>query len=1369
MKRTAFAKPINPKSCLPLILAVFLGIADSAVSATRTWDGGSGIGSDWSYSFNWTGNQGPQNGDDLVFPSGAARPVNTNDFTDRTFGSITFSGDGYTIRGNSITLTGGIDSTAAGTVNTLELDIDLGAPQDFDCNWSDAALYLNGDLNLGSNTLTTVGAGSVYLAGIVSGTGGITKNGSGTHWLSGSTANSYTGPTVVNFGALMLNKSGQNAIRYGSLTIGTGVLGADDVVVREAADYQIGTIPVIINSDGWLDVDDYDDTVGAITFNDGGHAGSSASGELRLGGAVTVDASTNEAILDGNVYMGAGTRTFDVGNGSVGYDLRVDAVLSGGGLTKTGSGLMRLAGSNTYTGATTLNDGNVHVANAAAFGATNSGTTVTGDGSIQLVSTSVGEEQLTLNKPETNGNALTASGTSGWAGDIVLEDDVGVSTGGTLDFSGAISGTGGITFNGYGDYYYTGSGYNTYEGDTVVNDGTLYLDKLPSGDRAISGPGDLYVGDGASPADSIIVQWLGNYQLHWSVDIIVIKGGKVDLNGYDDTVGGADLTSSGIWTGSGTMTTAGDISGAESTNGSVGIYGNLDLGSSTRTIYVADNTIMSIGSVGGNVSGTAGFQKTGNGELSLASSNTFSGVATVTDGSLVVAHAYAMGATLDGTVVNGLSYLGFNSNVHVESEPLTMNSTMSTALWITSGSNSWGGPITLSRETTAGFYTNTATLDLAGTISGPGGITKRSSGTLILSGSGNSYTGDTTVDDGTLELAAANVVRYGTLTVGSGTGGATTDIVRFSANNPIHSDTDIVINRDGLIDFNNYSDGLGHLLFDRGRITTGSGTLTMLDDLEVIESVDTNWTAYIAGHVNLNYSQMYTFDIDLATAFSMFAPTYGNGGITKTGAGQLFLSSSNSYDGLTDINDGTVYVDSDYSLGTTNSGTTVSSNAAVILRNDRIIENEELTLNSAGYTSFGTLASIYGSNTWSGPVTLAGASRLTTLQSDDYLVIDGPIDGSGDLTLEGDGTVVFSGSDANTFTGDTYLDEGTLILGKSIYNQTISGDLYIGDGSGGADADVVRLENAAQIPNSTRITIAASGLFDMNGINEYFGSLAGSGHVNMGSGILSPGHDSSSSVFSGLIEGSGELRKYGSGTFELLGNNTYTGDTTVFQGTLLVNGSQSGSDAIVDGSGTLGGIGTVGAIDSSGTVAPGASAGQLGSGNAMLQSGSTLGVELDGYLLVDYDQLDVNGLVTLSNADLSVSWGFVPAKGDAFTIIDNDGADAVVGTFNGVAEGGSVVASNVSMQITYAGGTGNDVVLAVTNVTPLESLALTSIGTATGSVDLVWTGGVPFFVVQKRTSLTTGSWQTVTALTRNMATNLPANTSNAFYRITGGN
>jgi hypothetical protein len=59
----------------------------------------------------------------------------------------------------------------------------------------------------------------------------------------------------------------------------------------------------------------------------------------------------------------------------------------------------------------------------------------------------------------------------------------------------------------------------------------------------------------------------------------------------------------------------------------------------------------------------------------------------------------------------------------------------------------------------------------------------------------------------------------------------------------------------------------------------------------------------------------------------------------------------------------------------------------------------------------------------------------------------------------------------------------------------------------------------------------------------------------------------------------------------------------------------------------------------------------------------------------------------------------VPSVGQSFTVIDNDGnADAVTGTFTGVAEGGTVVANGVTYTVTYKGGDGNDVVLTVKSI-----------------------------------------------------------------------
>ena len=55
----------------------------------------------------------------------------------------------------------------------------------------------------------------------------------------------------------------------------------------------------------------------------------------------------------------------------------------------------------------------------------------------------------------------------------------------------------------------------------------------------------------------------------------------------------------------------------------------------------------------------------------------------------------------------------------------------------------------------------------------------------------------------------------------------------------------------------------------------------------------------------------------------------------------------------------------------------------------------------------------------------------------------------------------------------------------------------------------------------------------------------------------------------------------------------------------------------------------------------------------------------------------------------------MPLPGNSFIIIDNDGTDPIIGTFTGLAEGSTVMFNGVSLQLTYVGGTGNDVVLSL--------------------------------------------------------------------------
>jgi hypothetical protein len=69
---------------------------------TYTWDGGSTVDSNWTTPENWSGDVAPQAGDNLVFPAGAARLENVNDYPAGTvFGSINVSGSGYVFQGNA--------------------------------------------------------------------------------------------------------------------------------------------------------------------------------------------------------------------------------------------------------------------------------------------------------------------------------------------------------------------------------------------------------------------------------------------------------------------------------------------------------------------------------------------------------------------------------------------------------------------------------------------------------------------------------------------------------------------------------------------------------------------------------------------------------------------------------------------------------------------------------------------------------------------------------------------------------------------------------------------------------------------------------------------------------------------------------------------------------------------------------------------------------------------------------------------------------------------------------------------------------------------------------------------------------------------
>src|ERR1035437_2261766 len=257
----------------------------------------------------------------------------------------------------------------------------------------------------------------------------------------------------------------------------------------------------------------------------------------------------------------------------------------------------------------------------------------------------------------------------------------------------------------------------------------------------------------------------------------------------------------------------------------------------------------------------------------------------------------------------------------------------------TAGANTIENNITLA---TADVTVNVAggnSLTLEGTISGSVGVNKAGLGTLTLSGSSaNTYGGLTPVNEGELDLTkkpGSAIPAYGPgLVIGDGIG---TDTVRCLNNYQIWSIvTPTTINSSGVLDLNGHVDEAAPLSLNGGSITTGSaGQFRLYGTVTILSAA----TATISGNVLLdsgvvinNYSGA---NLDIPASIS------GSYGITLAGAaGSVYLQSSNSYTGLTVVQQGFLWVENSWALGSTSSGTVVSNGATLVLAGNIGITND---------------------------------------------------------------------------------------------------------------------------------------------------------------------------------------------------------------------------------------------------------------------------------------------------------------------------------------------------------------------------------------------------------------------------------------------
>ena len=141
------------------------------------------------------------------------------------------------------------------------------------------------------------------------------------------------------------------------------------------------------------------------------------------------------------------------------------------------------------------------------------------------------------------------------------------------------------------------------------------------------------------------------------------------------------------------------------------------------------------------------------------------------------------------------------------------------------------------------------------------------------------------------------------------------------------------------------------------------------------------------------------------------------------------------------------------------------------------------------------------------------------------------------------------------------------------------------------------------------------------------------------------------------------------------------------------------------------GTGTTGTInvESSGTVRPGSSLGILNSEGITFASDSFFFDTIqENTVAPEYGQLKVTGAVNLGSANL-VLVGNIVSTYVPIVLIDNDGVDPIVGTFNGYSEGSPVTVNGQIFFISYVGGTGNDVVLFQNHTPSAIALSLSSV------------------------------------------------------------
>jgi len=734
--------------------------------------------------------------------------------------------------------------------------------------------------------------------------------------------------------------------------------------------------------------------------------------------------------------------------------LQVDGAISGaGGTTVVNGGILRLTGSNSYTGISKVDNGNLIVDSIGSVGGGNSnlGTpTTVANGTISLAA-ATGTGLLTyMGVGETTDRVINLSGTTGSArlnqsgtghlkfssaltatGSGVKTLSLQGSTAGTGEIAGAIvdsaGGATGLIKNGSSTW--TLSGTNTFTGSTTISAGTLKLNY----DTGAGGTNTSKLSD---------------------TGILALNGGTVELAGgsHTEAVGSTTLATGGTFItrtsgtsklamGAITFTSgaidfgAASIATTTSSNDATGILSQRATvaGSDFAKNDGSNNIVAYTGYTGfsGTMTASTNYSLAGSGSISGAvgaTTNTLKITTTGAGQSLALgANALTVGALLfagtdDYTIstsapskITATSLLNYGSGKlylgsHNGITQFGTGTTILTATTTTNNNNVLnGGTVQFSNNDQIGNISANRSI----TLNGGKLVADTTSGSIALNNAG-SFSRTFTVNDagGTLDVIGGNALTIsgaitsgangGPLTFGSASSSGT--IILTAANN--YQGTTILSGGKVNLGVAEIVGTTGPLGMSRaanpGSILLNGGTMQYS---AVNQNDYSGRFATIAG-------QKYNVDTNGQNVTWATALVSSTGTLTKSGAGNLTLTGANTYSGITTISAGTLLINGD------NSGAT-------------------------GSVSVGALGTLGGSGTIGGAVTVAGnlkpGNSPGTLTFNDALTLESTATLTLEITGISGGTFDrLIGDGANTFTFD-----GTLALDNTGYSATLGDTITV--------------------------------------------------------------------------------------------------------------------------------------------------------------------------------------------------------------------------------------------------------------------------------------------------------------------------------------